>query len=238
MIGSFIAENNIDMTDCGGEFENFAQFFARRKKGVRFPAQADLMGSPCEGFASAFENIDPSAMIAAKGCKYSLDELFGAPGDSAAADLAQRYAGGVCLRLRLTPADYHRMHFFDAGEVADATYIDGDLYSVSPIAVKKIARLYCRNKRVRVELSTENFGYVTIVEVGATFVGSIVHKFLVGDIARRGREASYFLPGGSLVLIFFEKGKISPDEGILTRTCDNIETRVKVGEVIGRRFNR
>jgi len=237
LIKSFIANNDIDLTGCAGSYENFAQFFARKKSGIEFPTDAGVMGSFCEGLASVYENIDPEAVIAAKGATYTLAELFGggvgyeerAEGER----LAEKYRGGTHLHLRITPTDYHRMHFFDDCEVTDATFINGDLHSVNPLAVAKIARLYCQNKRVRVQVATENFGDVTLMEVGATFVGSIVHRFLVGDRARRGRQASYFLPGGSLVLAFFEKGKIKFDAGIVARTAQGIETRVQVGERIG-----
>jgi len=229
LIAPFIAENNIDMTGCSGSYKNFAEFFARQKRGIVFPEEATQLGAPCEGLASAYTDIDPDTMVAAKGSLYSLAELFG---DAA---LAEQYRGGSCLRVRLTPANYHRMHFFDDGEVTDATYIDGDLYSVNPLAVEKIARLYCRNKRVRVQVATQQFGNVVIMEVGATFVGSIVHKFLVGDKARRGRQASYFLPGGSLVLVYFQPGAVTLDADMLARTAQHIETRVNVGTVVGRR---
>ncbi|MCL2363396.1 MAG: phosphatidylserine decarboxylase [Defluviitaleaceae bacterium] len=266
LINSFLANNEVDLTGCAGSYENFAQFFAREKKGIVFPQDAQVLGSPCEGLASVYEDIDPNAMVAAKGCEYTLAELFGSAAsntknrnhdshalktinendcpmmqkildENCGERLAQRYRGGTCLRLRITPTDYHRMHFFDDGEVTDATFIDGDLHSVNPLAVAKIARLYCRNKRVRVQVATRNFGHVTLMEVGATFVGSIVHRFLVGDKARRGRQASYFLPGGSLVLAFFEKGAVNLDAGIVSRTAAGIETRVQVGDPIGKMVN-
>jgi len=251
LITSFLANNEVDLTGCAGSYKNFAQFFAREKKGIVFPQEARVLGSPCEGLASVFEDIDPDAMLAAKGSEYTLKELFGGGRQSGSNDktdcrqlqaildancgeqLAEKYRGGTCLRLRITPTDYHRMHFFDDGEVTDATFIDGDLHSVNPLAVAKIARLYCRNKRVRVQVATQNFGHVTLMEVGATFVGSIVHRFLVGDKTRRGRQASYFLPGGSLVLAFFEKGTVKFDAGIVARTAAGIETRVQVGDTIG-----
>ena len=226
MIPGFIADNDVDMTGCADRYDNFARFFSREKKGIRFPGGKQL-GSPCEGLVSVFENVEPARLVAAKGMEYSLAELLGDEG------LAEKYRGGTCLRVRLTPADYHRMHFFDDGEVTDVQCIDGDLYSVNPLAVAKVARLYCRNKRVRVQLATRHFGEVVLVEVGATFVGSIVHRFLVGDNMKRGRQASYFLPGGSLVLVYFKKGRVSFDAGIVQRTSEQVETRVKIGAVIG-----
>ena len=230
MIAPFIADNHVDMTGCAGSYENFAQFFAREKKGIRFPKEAHLLGSPCEGLVSAYENINPAHMISAKGAAYSLGSLFGS------ASLAAAYQRGVCMRFRLTPAHYHRMHFFDNGEVTDVKCINGDLHSVNPLALLRIPRLYCQNKRVRVQVKTKNFGDVVIMEVGATFVGSIVHRFLVGDNAKRGRQASYFLPGGSLVLVYFKEGAVIPCADVVARTAAGIETKVNVGEVVGKKY--
>jgi len=229
MIPGFIADNHVDMAGCAGagQYKHFAAFFSREKKGISFPGAGRLLGSPCEGLVSAYADIDPDNMIAAKGAVYSLGELFGN------AALAEKYRGGACLRVRLTPAHYHRMHFFDHGEITDVRCIDGDLYSVNPLAVARVARLYCQNKRVRVQIATRNFGEVVIVEVGATFVGSIVHRFLVGDNARRGRQASYFLPGGSLVLVYFKEGAVALDADILGRTAQGVETATKIGAVVG-----
>jgi phosphatidylserine decarboxylase len=229
MIAGFVADNGVDMTGCAPveSYKNFAAFFSREKRGISFPAEGRVLGSPCEGLVSAYENIDSSRMVAAKGMEYSLAELFG---DAA---LAGEYRGGSCLRIRLTPAHYHRMHFFDDGEVTDVECIDGDLYSVNPLAVAWVARLYCQNKRVRVKISTRNFGDVVIMEVGATFVGSIVHRFLVGDNAKRGRQASYFLPGGSLVLVYFKQDSVALDGDILRRTAEGVETKTAIGAVVG-----
>ncbi|MCL2500807.1 MAG: phosphatidylserine decarboxylase [Defluviitaleaceae bacterium] len=230
LIGRFITDNNIDMAGCAGEYRNFAEFFSREKKGIVFPKEPHVLGSPCEGMVSAYDAINPEKAVAAKGMEYSLAELFGD------AEMAEVYRGGSCLRIRLTPANYHRMHFFDCGEVTDVECIDGDLYSVNPLAVARIAKLYCQNKRVRINISTRNFGDAVIVEVGATFVGSIVHRFLVGDNARRGRQAAYFLPGGSLVLVYFKKDRVRLDTDIIERTAKGIETKTHIGAAVGKSY--
>jgi len=137
------------------------------------------------------------------------------------------------LRIRLRPVDYHRIHFFDDGVVNESKYLNGDLYSVSPIALKRIARLYCRNKRALVLFSSQNFGDVAMVEIGATFVGSIVHCFKDGEVVDRGQQASFFLPGGSLLLLYFKKDTFIPNESILKQTADGYETKIRIGDVLG-----
>lgn len=228
-IPRFIKKYGVDMTGCDGTYRNFSQFFSREKKGIAFPENSDVLGSPCEGLVSVFENIEPAELIAVKGAHFSLHDLFFDK------ELAGEYAGGHMVSIRLTPANYHRMHFFDDGVVGLTRMLKGDLFSVSPLALKKIARLYCRNKRALIRLETENFGDAVLVEVGATFVGSIVHCFQDGQRVRRGDLASYFKPGGSLVLMFLKKGRFSPDAGLVSRTKEGIETKVSIGAALGSR---
>ena len=234
-IPEFIKNFNIDMSSYsgyGGAYKSFAEFFARakEKEHVSFPAEPEVLGSPCEGVVSAYVDIDPYQVIAAKGSHFSLAELFDDK------DMAQAYHGGTMIKIRLVPSDYHRAHFFDDGVVTDSKLINGDLLSVNPLAVSRIARLYCLNKRALISFSSQNFGDVAFVEVGATFVGSIVHSFEVGKPVERGQEAGYFLPGGSLILMFFKKNTFVPEEGLLKQTAAGYETRVKLGDVLGRSY--
>jgi len=226
-IQRFIQEYDIDMTGCDDKYKNFAQFFSREKTNVCFPEDPQVLGSPCEGMVTINTGIEPEKLIAAKGADFSLAELFG---DKA---LAEEYRGGTMLRIRLTPSNYHRMHFFDDGVVTGAKFLKGDLYSVSPLAVDRVRRLYCRNKRAIINFSSQHFGEVAMVEVGATFVGSIVHCFDIGQHVTRGQQASFFLPGGSLVLVFFKEGAFNPDEALLQQTNAGYETKSLIGHPLG-----
>ena len=226
-IPRFIKKYDVDMSGCEGTYKNFAQFFSREKKGIQFPKLDNELGVPCEGLVSVFENIKQDELIAVKGAFFSMRDLFSDK------ELANMYDGGHMVSIRLTPANYHRMHFFDDGAVKETRMIKGDLFSVSPIALNRVAKLYCRNKRALIKLETKNFGDVVLVEVGATFVGSIVHCYEDGQKVKRGELASYFLPGGSLVLMFLKKGILSPDEGMVKRTAEGIETKMAIGAVLG-----
>jgi phosphatidylserine decarboxylase len=226
-IPQFIEKYGVDMTGCHGTYKNFAQFFAREKMGVEFPKNPNELGSPCEGLVSVFADIKPEQIVTVKGSKFSLEELFA---DTA---LAREYSGGTMISIRLTPANYHRMHFFDSGTVTSTHLIKGDLYSVSPLALNRVTELYCRNKRALIKFSTESFGNAVIVEVGATFVGSIVHCFQDGERVTRGEVASYFKPGGSLVLIFLKEDAFAPNNDLILRTLDGIETKIPIGELLG-----
>ena len=226
-IPRFIKKYDVDMSGCEGTYKNFSQFFSREKKGIQFPKTDNELGVPCEGLVSVFENIKQDELIAVKGAHFSMHDLFF---DKV---LANMYDGGHMVSIRLTPANYHRMHFFDNGVVNETRMIKGDLFSVSPIALKKVAKLYCRNKRALIKLKTDNFGEVVLVEVGATFVGSIVHCYEDGQKIKRGEVASYFKPGGSLVLMFLKKGVFMPNEDLVKRTAEGIETKMAIGTVLG-----
>ena len=229
-IPQFIEQYQVDMTGCNGPYKNFADFFSREKTDVQFPGESSVLGSPCEGLASAYADIKPESLIAAKGEAFSLAELLGDE------SLAEAYAGGSMVRIRLTPANYHRIHFFDDGVVNASKLLNGDLYSVSPLALNRVARLYCRNKRALVEFSSKNFGDVLLVEVGATFVGSIVHCFEDGEEVNRGQQAGYFLPGGSLLLMFFKQGAFVPCDTLLAQSAAGFETKMQIGVALGESF--
>ena len=226
-IPAFIRDYQVDMSGCKENYDSFTEFFTREKEGIRFPEELGMLGSPCEGLASVYTDIDPDSQYAAKDSMFSLSELFGDK------DMAESYRGGAIVRLRLTPVNYHRMHFFDDGVIVGTKTIDGALYSVNPLALNRIARLYCRNKRALIQFSSVNFGDVVLVEVGATFVGSIVHCFESGEQVSRGQQAGYFMPGGSLVLMFFRKGAYKPCESLLNQTAAGFETKVAVGTPLG-----
>ena len=230
-IPKFIEQNQIDMTGCRGPYKSYAEFFSRARDNVLFPQEQNVLGSPCEGMVSVYDNIDPQKLIAAKGSYFSLAELF------YNAALAKEYAGGVMVSIRLTPANYHRAHFFDDGVVTSSKIVDGHLYSVSPLALRRIARLYCLNKRALVSFASKNFGDVAMVEVGATFVGSIVHCFEKGKPVRRGDQAAYFLPGGSLLLMFFKKGAFAPNSSLVQQTKAGYETKTQIGAPLGEKPN-
>jgi phosphatidylserine decarboxylase len=60
-----------------------------------------------------------------------------------------------------------------------------------------------------------------------------VHCFKDGEEVRRGQQASYFKPGGSLLLMFFKEGAFKPHETILNQTAAGYETKLGIGEVLG-----
>lgn len=165
-IDAFIKDFDIDMSLCEDpsiKFSNFNEFFIRKLSKESRPVSTDknILVSPGDGRLSAYENIDLDNIVQIKGFTYSLRELL--KDDK----VAKEYEGGTCLILRLCPTDYHRFHFVDDGICGETKKISGRYYSVNPIALERIPKLFCENKREWSIFKSENFGKIIHVEVGA-----------------------------------------------------------------------
>ena len=146
--------------------------------------------------------------------------------------LAAIYSDGSLILLRLCPTDYHRYHFPLSGTVSPEVIINGDLFSVSPIALRDMADVFLVNKRNYIILANRRFGDVIMSEIGATMVGSIVQTYK-GNKVEKGQEKGFFKFGGSSIILFFKKGSILIDDDLLENTANGLETEVKMGERIG-----
>ena len=235
-IESFVEEIEIDMAEAEieniSDYKHFNDFFIRKLKKEARPISREASDfiSPADGRIFAYENIDINKVIQVKGFEYKLEELF----DDAS--LAKKYTNGTCIVIRLCPADYHRFHFPDSGIAKETKKISGKYYSVNPIALKEIVNLYCRNKREITVFKSDHFGDVMFVEVGATCVGSIIQTYELDQPIEKGAEKGYFKFGGSTVILFIEQGKLEIDEDIIINTKNGIETKVNMGETIGKKL--
>ncbi|XP_058097342.1 phosphatidylserine decarboxylase proenzyme 2-like isoform X3 [Magnolia sinica] len=105
---------------------------------------------------------------------------------------------------------------------------------VNPIAVNsKYCNVFTENKRVVSLLSTEDFGKVAFIAIGATMVGSITFTRKQGERVQKGDEFGYFSFGGSTVICVFEKDTIEIDEDLLANSKRSLETLVTVGMSLG-----
>lgn len=235
-IPQFIKDFDIDMNmylKKASDFSTFNDFFIREVSSNSRPIALDknTLISPADGRLYAYENIDMNKVVQVKGITYSLKELLG---DS---DIAKEYDGGTCLIFRLAPIDYHRYHFIDSGIPGQNHFIKGNYYSVNPIALDRIPKLFCQNKREWSVFKSDNFDDVLYVEVGATCVGSIIQSHTVGKHVNRGDEKGYFKFGGSTVVLFLKKGIAKIDDDIIEQTKLGYETKVVMGEKIGTKIN-
>ncbi|VYU12699.1 phosphatidylserine decarboxylase [Clostridium tertium] len=233
-IKKFIDEFNIDMDisiNSIDTFSSFNDFFIRTlKKDARpIPSDANLLMSPGDGRLFAYENISINKLIQVKGISYSLEELL------ANKEVAKEYDGGTCLVLRLCPTDYHRFHFVDNGIPLENHFIRGNYYSVNPVALERIPKLYCQNKREWCTFKSENFGDILHIEVGATCVGTIIQSYKANEKVLRGDEKGYFKFGGSTTILLFKKDSIEIDKDIIEQSNLGFESMVLLGEVIGKK---
>ena len=231
-IPEFIKNFDIDMTMSKKkthEFDSFNDFFTRELNSEARPINKDknILISPGDGRITAYENIDLDNIIQIKGLTYSLKELINNN------SVAEKYKNGVCIILRLCPTDYHRFHFIDSGIPYESNYIRGHYYSVNPIALKAVPKLFCENKREWSLFKSDNFKDVLHIEVGATCVGSIVQTYKPNEKVNKGDEKGYFKFGGSTTILFFEKDSIKIDSDIIEQSNFGFECKVRFGENIG-----
>lgn len=235
-ISNFVDTFDIDMNIANNtidDFKNFNEFFIRTLKENSRPIDLnkDILISPGDGRLFAYENISIDKLIQVKNIHYSLSELIG--DDSIAKD----FEGGTCLVLRLCPTDYHRFHFIDNGIPLENNIINGNYYSVNPIALERIPKLYCQNKRDWSIFKSENFGDIIHIEVGATCVGTIIQSYKPLLKVNKGDEKGYFKFGGSTTILLFKKDTVKIDSDILNQTKLGYECKVLMGEKIGTKFN-
>lgn len=209
------------------QYQSLDDFFIRRLKPEARPIDMHPMHlvSPADGRVLVYFRLE-GQVLKVKGTEVSLAEMIG---DEAR---AQAYQGGSAIVVRLAPADYHRFHFPDEGIASPSVAIAGRLHSVHPIALESGAPSL-RNKRAISTLDSKNFGRLTIVEVGALCVGTILQTYSPGFV-RRGQEKGYFRFGGSTVVLFAEEGRVCLDGDLISASKEGVETQVRMGTRLGR----
>ena len=230
-IRGFAAKYNIDLSIAQKDtFTSFNDFFTRKLKLGARPVKPDslIVASPADGKLLVFENIGNSNFFI-KGSRFNISEFLN---DDL---LAKKYNDGILIIVRLAPPDYHRFHFPVDGKLSTPVKIDGDYFSVSPLALRKIAKIFSMNKREYLTINSPVFGNVIMAEVGATMVGTIIQTYKT-SLVKKGDEKGYFKFGGSTVILLFEKNKITVDSDLLKNSNNNIETTIKMGERIASAF--
>ncbi|MBN1175528.1 phosphatidylserine decarboxylase [Candidatus Woesearchaeota archaeon] len=230
-IKPFIDSYDVDMSDSFLSyklFNSFNDFFTRKlnQDARDFSSSENLLVSPCDGKILAFDKTYNFNSFYVKGQRFSLASFFKNK------KLAERFLSGSFCIICLAPSNYHRFHFPFSGNLISSHHISGSYYSVSPIALRKRARIFCENKRSYSILHSDVFGDVAYCEVGATMVGSIVQTFF-GRRFSKGEEKGYFQFGGSTILLFFEKNKVIFDIDLINNTKLGLETSIKAGDSLG-----
>jgi phosphatidylserine decarboxylase len=194
------------------QFKSLHDCFTRElKDGARpIDMSAAHLISPCDGLVGACGPIARGTVLQAKGFPYSLSELVSDAG------LAEQYEGGHYATLRLTSSMYHRFHAPADCRVEQVNYISGDTWNVNPIALKRVARLFCKNERAVIRCRLASGALLTLVPVAAILVASIRLRFL--DVLlhlryrgpnvipcdaplQRGEEMGWFEHGSTIIVL-------------------------------------
>jgi phosphatidylserine decarboxylase len=228
-IQGFIAFHQLDMSEVllpTTEFKNFNEFFYRALKPDARPCSApdrpEIITSPADCRSVVFNTIDDATRIWVKGRDYSLEKLFG---DAYPLD-AKRFKGGSMGIFRLAPQDYHRFHIPVDGILGAPKAIEGEYYTVNPMAIRSALDVYGDNVRVLVPIDSAVHGRVMYVCIGAMMVGSTVITRKPGERVKRAEELGYFKFGGSTILMFFEPGRMVYDDDLIANGVGALETLV------------
>ena len=231
-VAPFIQNFRVDpgeFADAPESFRTFNEFFYRKlKPGARLIAgDARTAVFPADGRHLGFADVSRMEGIFVKGAVFSLGELL------RDRELAERFQRGSMVLSRLCPVDYHRYHFPVGGLATEPRLLNGWLYSVSPIALRRNIRIFTENKRAITRIESPEFGTVLMLEVGATNVGSFEYTFTPNTRVAKGAEKGYFKFGGSSTITLFEPGRVKLDADLLAHTAERRELYARMGDRLG-----
>lgn len=229
LICPFIRNHSIDMSEyVPKKYTSYNDFFKRemKKEARKVDAAGDVLVSPCDSRVTA-ARITEESVFSIKQTQYTVKSLL------RNRRLAEGFAGGYLWIFRLCVEDYHHYIYVDDGYISRNVHIPGIFHTVNPAAGDRLP-IYKENTREYALLRSANFGPVIQMEVGAMLVGKIENSPGRKEV-RRGEEKGCFAFGGSTVILMTQEGRVCPDEDILRNSELGIETKVKLGEQVGKR---
>jgi len=149
-----------------------------------------------------------------------------------------RFRGGKYAVFRLTPEKYHYNHAPVSGNVSDFYEVEGNFNSCNPGAVAAIDSAYSKNRRSITIIDTDvkggtGAGFVAMIEVAALMIGVIQQCYSEagydnpsciknGMFLKSGSVKSLFRPGSSVVVLLFEKRRVTFTDDIVENShrCD------------------
>lgn len=228
-IQRFINFHKLDMSEVLlpiESFKSFNEFFYRQlKDGARpcsAPDEPRIIVSPADCRSVVFNRIDDATRVWVKGREFSVERLLG----NAYPEDAKRYVGGALGIFRLAPQDYHRFHIPVDGVMGTPKTIEGEYYTVNPMAIRSALDVYGENVRIVVPIDSVAHGRVMVICVGAMMVGSTVITRQGGEKVQRAEELGYFKFGGSTLLLLFEEGTMEFDDDLVDNSNGALETLV------------
>lgn len=241
-IASFVKFHKLDLSDCLQtdieQYTSFNDFFYRRLKPGARPIEGDdtsIMVSPADCRCTTFATVDQATELWIKGRNFTIAKLFNGNVDNLESTNIYNSENCRAAVFRLAPQDYHRFHSPVKGRIRTIKFIDGEYYTVNPMAIRSQLDVFGENVRAIVTIDTEDFGPVVVIPVGAMMVGSIVLSKLEGQTIERGEELGYFKFGGSTLIVLVDKTRFEFDSDLLKNTLTCVETLVRMGQSIGHR---
>ena len=209
------------------KYRSLNDFFTREIRAERRPMEEgeELFVSPADSKLSLYP-IEEDNRILIKGNEYTVPALCGEGMDLSA------YQGGLCLVFRLSVDDYHRYGYPNSGKVLSSRHIKGRLHTVCDISSQY--KVFQENSRVVTELSTDHFGNLMVIEVGALMVGRIVNHEKTSF--QKGEERGYFRLGGSTIVVLVQKDRLTLDPDISEQLQKGIEVKLRYHETIGKKM--
>lgn len=222
LIRLFVRGFNPDMSDAvetdPTAYASFNEFFTRALRPGTRPLDVDpkAIVSPVDGTVSEAGALNADRLLQAKGHEYSLRALLA--GNAA---WERTFAGGTFATIYLAPYNYHRIHMALAGELREAFYVPGDLFSVNRTTAQLVPGLFSRNERVFCGFDAGGMPWAIIL-VGALNVGSMatvwhgdvtprkvrdltalpVNDMLAPVELAKGEEMARFNMGSTVILLF------------------------------------
>lgn len=231
LIKPFIKNTGIDMSEYQNTtYSSYNDFFTRKIKSGYRPLAGDnnTLISPSDGNVTVYP-ITEKTTFSVKHTEYTLRTLLNSR------RLAKRYEGGYAFIIRLTVDDYHRYCYVADGIKSKNYFIPGSLHTVNPIA-NDYTPIYKENAREYTVLHTREFGDIIQMEVGALMVGKIVNHHEEDEVLR-GEEKGYFEFGGSTIIVFVKKDRVTVREDLLQNTQNDYETKIHQGDELAVRKN-
>ena len=212
-IGLWQVLSDLDLSNARKQrFASLHDCFIRELREGARPINPDprAIVSPCDAIIGATGCVQQGLAIQAKDSSYPVEELLGDR------DAAVRFEGCTFVTLRLTATMYHRFHAPEDCVLERVRYFSGDTWNVNPPALRRVAKLFCRNERVSLECRLSSTGQLmTLVPVAAILVASIrlhclnvlLHMRYSGTPVFepnaqfcRGQEIGWFEHGSTIIL--------------------------------------
>jgi phosphatidylserine decarboxylase len=217
-----------DSTLHNDEYENppagynsFNQFFTRNLKPGMRPITREndnsVIISPVDGIINWIDNdLKPDSALPVKGrMKLNVDQLLGH------SPLANHFIDGTGVAIILLPQNYHHYHSPVSGTLVESKEDAGNILFGSQLMDLFLSgtpdfNVFENYKHGYFIIKTAQNGYVAVVPIGLETIGSVVFEDRVNNIhagqevhVAKGEKLGHFEYGGSMVMVLFEKDKVS-----------------------------